>query len=180
MGIRVEEMEPMTAEEIRRHRLTRPPEGHQREGFSFARMGGLDDPDEELALPGPDDVVEGNAVQLAPRPLGEPLRGRELFEAVKQHYLNWCRENRQFFRQRAAMLKATSPLQFSHMTQQQLEDYLTSDAFLNQAAEEKAKAACARAAKVFGWDEAQILDLVPTGHKVDERPKILLPGQEGR
>jgi len=180
MALRVEDMAPMTAEDIARHRRSRPEPGHSRDAFVFPRMGGLDDADEPLVPPTADDVVDGDSVQLAPKPLGVPLRGRDLYQAVFRHYLTWCRQNREFFKQRAAMLKATSPLQFGHLTQAQLEDWLTSDEMLTQVCDEKAKAACAHAAKTFGWDEPQRLDLVSTPHRVAERPKVLLPGQVGR
>lgn len=125
-------------------------------------------------LTGDDRLEDGDAVvALPPRPAGI-LDAREATHQYLGMILNWAKKHPEFMLERARILKATSPLQFSHMSDEELAGSL-----LATIAEEKAKAAVEHAYKANGWVKPLTVEWEASGAP---RPTqaVLLPGQEGR
>lgn len=158
-------------DEIRRWRENVPP-GHTRRAFVFRGPGGRNDPDQPIPALSPDEgVVVGDSVHLDTPELEKGIRdGRDTTERFVKMLLEWARSPRHEEHRlaRARILKATSPMQFSHMTEQQLADELA------EIAVEKAKEAVARTYRMRGWDRG--VDLDRTTGPATPAP-VLLPGQ---
>lgn len=125
-------------------------------------------------LEGADRIVNETAeVPLAPLEPGI-MDARAAVDKFLGMILRWCKENPQFLLERARILKATSPLQFSHMTDEQLAGSL-----LTEIATRKAQEGVERVYKQRGWARAPYADAV-----ANQAPRpagaVLLPGQQGR
>jgi len=168
MPIRVVDVEPMTSDDLTYWRAN-VPEGRTRSvGPAFSSWGGRGDPDQ--TAPTADRYEEGVAVVDLPALPAKRPEGRELTEVVAARFLDWARDGkRDWFLGRAKMLKATSPLQFSHLSDAQLA------AQLHAVVLEKARVAVERNAARHGWYRRADLDLQTSG--VAAQP-IYLPGQK--
>lgn len=167
-------LELLGPDEIRRWREN-PPPGHTRHAYAFRGPGGRDDPDQLIPRLSPDEgMVDGNNVTLGVDPLpGDIEEARKATETFVQMMLDWARSpaHAQHRLDRAKILKATSPLQFSHISEEDLADQLA------EIAVEKAKEAVARTYRMNGWDKG--VDLDRTTSPANATP-VLLPGQTGK
>ncbi len=169
----IEAVEWISQDELRQWRQN-VPDGHTRHAYEFKGPGGREDPDATPApLASAEGAVEGETVFMQPKPLEPGVeQGRRVVARYGLMLANWARTNREFFMSRAKLLRATSPMQFSHVTDDQLADQLAS------MVEEKAKAAAERVYRQRGWTKPELLGMAR------ERPstakELLLPGQKGR
>jgi hypothetical protein len=174
---------PMDAEAIREWRANRKP-GHTRHAYEFKGpgRGGVDranpvhDPDQT-----PEQMDPDRGMDLPPLPGGiaEERWTRDEFE---RRVLAWVRSAktpeekrriREIVQHRVGILKATSPLQFSHIDDKSLEEQLIA------TLKAKSQAAVERVYKERGWAGRQNLDLIRSERPADGG-KMLLPGQTGR
>jgi hypothetical protein len=174
---------PMDAEAIREWRRNIP-EGHSRHAYEFKSpgRGGVNrdnpvhDPDQSPELMDPE-----RGMDLDPLPEGRatPLEARDELE---RRVLAWVRSVktpaqkrmlREIVQQRVELLKATSPIQFSHIDSASLEDQLI--ATLKAKAQEGVERVYTRR----GWVKPHDFDLVGSAAPATAE-KVLLPGQKGR
>lgn len=167
-------LELLGPDEIRRWRENVPP-GHTRHAYTFRGPGGRDDPDELIPRLSPDEgYVDGDSATLSLDPLPGGIEdARKATETFVGMMLEWARSpvHAKHRLERAKVLKATSPLQFSHISEEDLADQLADIAI------EKAKEAVARTYRMNGWDKG--VDLGRTTSPANATP-VLLPGQRGR
>lgn len=121
-----------------------------------------------------DRMVDGTVeVPLAPLEPGI-LDARAAVDKFLGMILRWAKENPQFMLERARILKATSPLQFSHMTDEQVAGSL-----LTEIATRKAQEGVESVYKRRGWVRTPYADLVAERTPRPSEP-VLLPGQQGK
>lgn len=111
------------------------------------------------------------------RPEVRRVEPRELIEDYQAKLMAWARADKQLFLGRARLLRETSPLQFSHLTDEQLAEQLQ-DHMLAELAREKARAAVERNAHRLGFDRA--VDLSTLRTPAAPAAPVYLPGQAGR
>jgi len=174
VALRIDDMEMLDEEGIRQWRRSKPDGATRFVGPAFPRPGGLDDPDEPLNPLSDGDSYDGSNVSLRVEPGTKGrLTPREAVEAYTKLLLKWAKADRAWYLHRARILRTTAPLQFAHLTDDQL-----ADALYNTVVE-KARAGVERTYKMNGWVRPGDLD-----RQRSVRPAnggaILLPGQKGR
>ena len=107
----------------------------------------------------------------------EKASAREAMDQYIAQLYGWMHQSRETYLDRARWLKASSPLQFSHLTEDQLAQ-LVADGFAHRLIRAKAEAAVQRNLERMGWNNVVDLDKLG-GNTVDAEP-VMLPGQVGR
>lgn len=174
MGIRIDDVVPLDQNEIADWRRSKPEGATRTVGPAFQRPGGLADPEEATSPLTANDRYDGSNVSVAldPLPKGR-LEPRAAVEEYCRRVMTWAKSNRQFFAARARVLRQASPLQFSHLTDDQLADQLYSMVI------EKAKAGVERTYAENGWLKPKDFD-IHYGDAPANGGALLLPGQKGR
>jgi hypothetical protein len=174
---------PMDAEAIREWRENLP-DGHSRKAYEFMGpgRGGVNrddpvhDPDQS---PEPLDPDRGFDLEPLPKGIRAPL---ETIDEMEQRVLNWVRSAktheekeriREIVQHRVGIIRATSPNQNTHISDEDLESMLI------RHLKAKARAATERVYNRRGWAKPQDFDLVRSAAPATEA-KLLLPGQQGR
>jgi hypothetical protein len=150
----------------------------RRKGRRRTAIVGMADPNDATrgkSEPVVQDDAGGYRLSREPDPIrkAEP---RELIEDYQAKLMAWATADKAMYLSRARMLRETSPLQFSHLTDEQLAEQLQHH-MLAELAREKARAAVERNAHRLGFDGAMDLSLVGAGKQTGP---VYLPGQTGR
>ena len=148
--IKVVDVTPLTQEELQAWRKRQLP-GHTRHAYELHDIGGRSRPEpltEDEGIVGPNGTV---LIKKPSRPVKQldPRRAREVYE---QNLRKWLESDRNLYLEKARLLKTTSPMQFSHMTDEQL-----AQSIYDKVIEEKAKLAVQRVYNRRGWTKPQEL-----------------------
>lgn len=171
----IREVKVLDQTEIKAWRDNKPDDAERVTGPRFMSWGGRDDPTDPLDDP---DAYEGTTAIVEMDDPDPTPSIRVLRDSYLQRLLDWYRRDTDgaLALERAKVLRQMSPLQFSHLTDDQLAEML-SDHLVHEIARMKAERAVANFAQKTGlWDEVE-LSWVGSG---EEQKPIYLPGQVGR
>jgi len=146
--IKVVDVSPLTSEELQAWRRRQLP-GHTRHAYELHDIGGRPKADpltEEDGIVGPNGSVIIKKPSTPVKKL-DPRRAREIYE---HNLRKWLEADRNLYLDKARLLKTTSPLQFSHMSDEQL-----AQSIYDKVIEEKAKLAVQRVYNMRGWARPQ-------------------------
>lgn len=151
MGLQVVDVQPLTSTELHEWRKRQLP-GHTRKAYELHELGGMKQPEtltDDEGLVGPDGRTVLINKPNKRKQIVDPRRAKEMYEL---NLRKWLEADRGLYLQKARLLKTTSPLQFSHMSDEQL-----AQSIYDKVIEEKAKLAVERVYNMRKWTKPQEL-----------------------